>query len=300
MKQFSSMELFVAAVAEGSLVAAGRRLGLSSSMAGKHVKALEGELGVELLKRTTRRLELTDAGRIYFERCTVILASIDEANREASEAAASAVGRLRVSAPLTFGAMYMGEVVSTYLAARPRTSIDLVLGEEADQAGVRYADVAVQLGESASHEHLREVIATNEVIFCASSALLRRYGTPKSLVEISRMPRVRVKRSRTIGRSPVAEAEWESEWNETPGFRMTTNNEQMLLAAALAGAGVACGPLYLFGRDIARGRLVPLLCAERRPVVRIYASYAKAARESQLVKGFVNHLKERFLESPWQ
>jgi DNA-binding transcriptional LysR family regulator len=269
-------------------------------MAGKHVKALEGELGIELLKRTTRRLELTDAGRIYFERCKTILASIDDANREASEAAASAVGRLRVSAPLTFGAMYMGEVVSTYLAAQPRTSVDLVLGEDVDQAGVRPADVAVQIGESTSHEHVREVIATYEVIFCASSALLSRYGTPKSLIEISRMPKVRVKQPGTIGRIPLAEAEWESEWNETPGFRMTTNNEQMLLAATLAGAGVACGPLYLFGRDIARGRLVPLLCAERRPVVRIYASYTKAALETQLVKGFVNHLKRRFLESSWQ
>ena len=300
MKQFSRMELFVAAVVEGSLVAAGRRFGLSSSMAGKHVKALEGELGIELLKRTTRRLELTDAGRIYFERCKTILASIDDANREASEAAASAVGRLRVSAPLTFGAMYMGEVVSTYLAAQPRTSVDLVLGEDVDQAGVRPADVAVQIGESTSHEHVREVIATYEVIFCASSALLSRYGTPKSLTEISRMPKVRVKQPGTIGRIPLAEAEWESEWNGTPGFRMTTNNEQMLLAATLAGAGVACGPLYLFGRDIARGRLVPLLCAERRPVVRIYASYTKAALETQLVKGFVNHLKQRFLESSWQ
>lgn len=300
MKQFSRMELFVAAVVEGSLVAAGRRFGLSSSMAGKHVKALEGELGIELLKRTTRRLELTDAGRIYFERCKTILASIDDANREASEAAASAVGRLRVSAPLTFGAMYMGEVVSTYLAAQPRTSVDLVLGEDVDQAGVRPADVAVQIGESTSHEHVREVIATYEVIFCASSALLSRYGTPKSLIEISRMPKVRVKQPGTIGRIPLAEAEWESEWNGTPGFRMTTNNEQMLLAATLAGAGVACGPLYLFGRDIARGRLVPLLCAERRPVVRIYASYTKAALETQLVKGFVNHLKQRFLESSWQ
>ena len=300
MKQFSRMELFVAAVVEGSLVAAGRRFGLSSSMAGKHVKALEGELGIELLKRTTRRLELTDAGRIYFERCKTILASIDDANREASEAAASAVGRLRVSAPLTFGAMYMGEVVSTYLVAQPRTSVDLVLGEDVDQAGVRPADVAVQIGESTSHEHVREVIATYEVIFCASSALLSRYGTPKSLIEISRMPKVRVKQPGTIGRIPLAEAEWESEWNGTPGFRMTTNNEQMLLAATLAGAGVACGPLYLFGRDIARGRLVPLLCAERRPVVRIYASYTKAALETQLVKGFVNHLKQRFLESSWQ
>jgi DNA-binding transcriptional LysR family regulator len=86
MDRFTSLSVFVAAIEDGSLVAAGRRFGLSASMAGKHVSALEAQLGVRLLQRSTRHLNTTEAGQAYYLRCKQILDAFDEANHEASDA----------------------------------------------------------------------------------------------------------------------------------------------------------------------------------------------------------------------
>jgi DNA-binding transcriptional LysR family regulator len=86
------MSVFVVAAEAGSLIAAARRFGLSASMAGKHVAALEAELNVRLMQRTTRRLSLTDAGQAYYARCKRILEEFDDANREARNIASRRTG----------------------------------------------------------------------------------------------------------------------------------------------------------------------------------------------------------------
>ena len=118
MDRLTSLGVFVAAVEAGSFAAAARRFGLSPAMAGKHVSAIEAELNARLLQRTTRRLSLTDAGQTYYYRCKRILEAFDEANREASESQGMAHGVLRVAAPVTFGAMHLGDVVARYKRAR--------------------------------------------------------------------------------------------------------------------------------------------------------------------------------------
>jgi DNA-binding transcriptional LysR family regulator len=134
MDRFASIAVFVAAVDEGSLVAAGRRSGLSASMAGKYLSALEADLNVRLLQRSTRSLSLTDAGRTYYLRCKRILEELDDANSEASDAHSTARGTLRVAAPVTFGVMHMGDVVATYLANHPNVNIEVALDD-------RYVDL---------------------------------------------------------------------------------------------------------------------------------------------------------------
>src|SRR5271163_2655261 len=110
MDRLTSMALFVAAVEEGSLSGAARRFGLSASMAGKHVSALEADLNIRLMQRSTRQLSLTEVGRAYYARCKRILEEVEDANREAGDAQQTVRGVLRVAAPVTFGAMHLGEV----------------------------------------------------------------------------------------------------------------------------------------------------------------------------------------------
>jgi DNA-binding transcriptional LysR family regulator len=112
MDRLTSLAVFVSAVEEGSFAAAARRFGLSPAMAGKHVSEIEARLNARLLQRTTRRLSLTDTGQAYYERCKQILEIYDEANREASDSHRTARGVLRVAAPVTFGAMHLGQVVA--------------------------------------------------------------------------------------------------------------------------------------------------------------------------------------------
>jgi DNA-binding transcriptional LysR family regulator len=112
MDRFTRIAVFVAAMDEGSLVAAGKKFGLSASMAGKYVSALEAELKVRLMHRSTRSLSLTEAGQAYYLRCRRILEEFGEANEEASDAGSTTRGLLRVAAPVTFGELHVGEVLS--------------------------------------------------------------------------------------------------------------------------------------------------------------------------------------------
>src|SRR5471032_516240 len=114
MDRFTSIAVFVAAIDEGSLVAAGRRFGLSASMAGKYLSGLEAQLNVRLIQRSTRKLSATEAGRAYYLRCKRILEEFDEANREAGDASATPRGLLRIAAPVSFGALHLGELVALH------------------------------------------------------------------------------------------------------------------------------------------------------------------------------------------
>jgi DNA-binding transcriptional LysR family regulator len=129
MDRLVSMAVFVAAVDEGSLVSAARRFGLSPSMAGKHVSAIEEQLNARLLQRTTRALKLTDVGQAYYTRCKRILEEYEDANREAADAQQTVRGILRVAAPTTFGAMHLGSVIASYLAAHPAVTVETALSD---------------------------------------------------------------------------------------------------------------------------------------------------------------------------
>lgn len=112
MDCFISISVFVTAVEEGSIAAAARRCDLSPVMAGRYLSALEASLSAQLIQRTTRRLSLTAAGQAYFARCKRILEDLGEADQEATEMQASPRGALRITAPVTFGSMYLGPVVA--------------------------------------------------------------------------------------------------------------------------------------------------------------------------------------------
>ena len=129
MDRLTSMAVFVAAAEEGSLSRAAPRFGLSASMAGKHVPAIEADLNIRLMQRSTRQLSLTDAGRAYYARCKRILEEVEDANREASDAQQIVRGVLRIAVPLTFGAMHLGGVLARYLDQHPAVAAEVMLSD---------------------------------------------------------------------------------------------------------------------------------------------------------------------------
>jgi DNA-binding transcriptional LysR family regulator len=138
--------VFVAAIEEGSLVSAARRFGLSASMAGKHVSAIEERLKVRLLQRSTRMLKLTDVGHAYYARCKHILEEYEDANREAVESQEIVRGVLRIAAPATFGAMHLGGVVASYLSEYPDVSVETTLSDHYVDLLADGIDVAIRIG----------------------------------------------------------------------------------------------------------------------------------------------------------
>ncbi|WP_042304099.1 LysR family transcriptional regulator [Paraburkholderia kururiensis] len=299
MDRLTSLGVFVAAVEEGSFAAAARRFGLSAAMAGKHVSAIEAELNARLLQRTTRRLSLTDAGQIYYERSKQILEAFDDANREAGDSQGTARGVLRVAAPVTFGAMHLGEVVARYLDDHPHVNVEVVLADryvDLLDAGV---DVAIRIGRLQDPGLVMRRIAPCRMVVCASAAYLERHGTPRKPEDLQRAQRLVFSEAVSAGDWTLLDAKNNAHVIDGP-CRMAANNTQMLLAAALAGAGIAYGPTFVFGEHLRRGELVALLPAYRAADLAIQAVYPSAQRIPLKVRRFVDYLVETFGdEPPW-
>ncbi|WP_343741511.1 LysR family transcriptional regulator [Herbaspirillum huttiense] len=300
MDKLMSLNVFVAAVEEGSFAGAARRFALSPAMAGKHVSQIEAELGARLFQRTTRRLSLTDVGRTYFERCRQILAAFDEANREATAVQCSARGLLRVAVPVTFGAMHLGPVVARYLADHPEVNVEVVLGDryvDLIDAGV---DVAIRIGKLDDPALVTRRLAPCSMIACASPGLIAQHGLPATPEALSRLPRLAFSDAVSAGDWTFIDAAGQAHRLDGP-CRVTANNMQMLLACVLAGAGVAYGPAFVFGEHIRQGRLIALLPDYRATALAIQAVYPSARGIPLKVRRFVDYLAEDFGDHPpWE
>jgi DNA-binding transcriptional LysR family regulator len=297
MDRITSMAVFVAAAEAGSLIAAARRFGLSASMAGKHVAALEVELNVRLMQRTTRRLSLTDVGQAYYARCKRILEEVDDANREASDAQQTVRGVLRVAAPVTFGAMHLGTVVAHYLAQHPEASVEINLSDRYVDLLAEGIDVAIRIGRLQDSDLVAKRLAPCRMIFCASPDFLARHGVPKSAEDLRQAPRLAFSAAVSPGDWTLTDPAGHSHVIDGP-VRMSTDNMQMLLAAALAGAGVTYGPSFVFGSQVASGELVVLLPDHRTFDLAIHAVYPTARHVSLKLRRFIDHLAATFGGTP--
>jgi DNA-binding transcriptional LysR family regulator len=299
MDRLTSMAVFVAAAEEGSLSKAARRFGLSVSMAGKHVTAIEAELGIRLMQRTTRQLSLTDAGRAYSSRCKRILEEVEDANREAGDAQRAVRGVLRIAVPLTFGAMYLGDVIARFLDAYPEVAVETMLSDRYVDLLNDGIDVAIRIGKLLLSELVAKRLAPCRMVFCASPKFLDRFGIPRTADELRRAPRLAFSEAVSAGDWTLTDPKGQTHLIDGPA-RLAANDMQMLLAAALSGSGVAYGPTFVFGESIAAGDLVTLLPEHKTSDFAIHALYPSARNISLKTRRFIDHLVQSFGgEPPW-
>lgn len=297
MDRLTSMAVFVAAADEGSLSGAARRFGLSVSMAGKHVAAIEAELNIRLMHRTTRKLRLTDVGRAYYARCKRILEDYEDANREAADAQQSIRGLLRVAAPVTFGAMHLGDVASRFLVQHPDVTLEIALDDRYVDLLAEGIDVAIRIGQLSDSDLVARRLAECRMVLCASPEFIERHGLISSIEDLRRAPRLTFSDAVSAGDWTVTDPDGQAHVIDGPVV-MAANNTQMLLAAAIAGAGISYGPSFVFGQSITAGDLVPLTPQYTAADLAIQAVYPSRRHLSLKVRRFLDHLVESFGGTP--
>ncbi|QWA10906.1 LysR family transcriptional regulator [Sodalis ligni] len=300
MDRLTSIEVFIAAVDEGSLVAAGRRFGLSASMAGKYLTGLETELNVCLIKRSTRRLSLTDAGKRYYDRCKRILDEFDDANREASDASLSLHGVLRIAAPVTFGTLHMGNVIGRFLQDHPQINVSMRLDDRYLDLHDDNIDVAIRIGRLADSSLIARRLAPCRMVLCAAPAYLKRAGTPRLPEDLHHSPRLAFSEEVSMGAWTLYDENQQPHPIDGP-IRMQANNVQMLLDAALAGIGITYGPSFVFGKYLAGGELINLLPAYRTKDLTVQAVYPAMRYTPSRIRQFIDYLVADFGDiPPWE
>lgn len=297
MDRLTSISLFVSAVEEGSLAASARRFGLSPAMAGKYVSALEASLNVRLLQRTTRRLNVTEAGQAYYRRCKRILEEFEEANREASDAQDSPRGLLRIAAPVSFSALHLGRVVGKFLDAHPHVRIDVMTSDHFIDVVGEGIDLAIRIGRLPDSDLVARRLAPCRMVACASPDYLARHGTPKTPDELRTRSRLAFKGAVSAGDWTFTDSAGRAHAVDGP-VRLHANNMQLLLNAALAGAGIAYGPTFVLGQSIRRGELVPVLPGYRTAELAIHAVYPTARHIPLKARRFADFLAAEFASTP--
>jgi DNA-binding transcriptional LysR family regulator len=291
----TNMRTYATVVDSGSFTTAAERLGISKSLASKYVGQLEERLGVRLLHRTTRKLNVTESGRAYYQRCTQLLEDFDELEAAITHQQKAPSGQLLVSAPTSFGEMYLGEAVSHYLEAQPEVSVELVLADRYVNLVEEGFDLAVRIGELADSSLIARRLAPMHITAVASPQYLARAGVPQH-------PRELTKHACILDTNIGSVEHWNFQqagqrFRVKVGGRFRVNNAQAAHNMALDGHGICLCPSFVTADALRDGRLRVLLANYALEAQAIYAVYPHNRHLAAKTRSFVDFLVGHFQRS---
>ena len=285
------MEAFVRVVDAGSFSDAARHWGRSKAVVSKYVNALEAHLGVQLLRRTTRSLSLTEAGRAYRERCTDVLGEIQSLEASVRESAAAPRGPLRVTAPPGLASHYLDVMTKDFLARFPEVSLDLDLTHRIVDLVEDNIDVAIRVTDPRDSSLVARRIAPVPILAVAAPAYLRRRGLPKQPPDLS-------EHDCLVDTNFVDQQRWRfRKGNKTETVTVhgpvRVNNPDAIVGLAVAGLGIALVPDFAVREALQRGSLREVLPGTVALRWSILAVYPRRRYLPLRVRAYVDHLVER-------
>jgi len=297
MLKLDGMAAFVAVAEEGSISAAARRLRQPKSVVSERLAGLEKSLGAVLLRRTTRKLSLTEDGAAFLERASRIIREVEDATAEIAERRGTLQGPLRISAPVTFGHMHLGPALYPFLAAHPGIALTLDLDDRRVSAAAEGFDAILRHGPIDDNRLVVWKLAPSRRLLVAAPDYLEHFGRPKSLDELNA--------HRGIFYTNRGVADWRliDERGEAVVVRGTVafraNNGTMVLDAAIAGLGIALMPTFIAGAAIKDGRLRVIDLGARPELEWIYLAHPEGRQPSAKLRALADHLKQAFGDPPY-
>jgi DNA-binding transcriptional LysR family regulator len=292
MDKFAAMRLFINIADGGSLSAAGRQLGLSLTSVSRQLMALEEDLGITLIERTTRHLFLTESGRLYYERARQILEEVAEMERGLTMRAGLASGRLHVSVPSLLGRLRLAPLLPRFLEQQPQVAVDLLLVDRSVRLAEEGIDAALRVGPLEDSALIVRKLDDIQMVVCAAPDYLRRCGepaTPDDLVEQDCL---------AFGDVPGL-AEWSFQYGASRRSlriptRLCANDYDTLASMAVAGVGLVRAPSWLVADDLAADRLRVVLESYQRPPTPLCILALRTRLLLPKVRAFVDYLYENW------
>ncbi len=292
MDKLEAMNAFAKVVALGSYAEAARALGLTRSAVSKAVMELEHHLGARLLDRTTRRVGPTEAGLAYYERCLDVLSRIEETEMQISRLHHEPKGLLRINAPMSFGALYLGSAIADFMVAYPDLRIELTLTDRFIDPIEEGVDVTIRIAALNDSSLIARKLAAARIVIAASPEYLKQHGTPATPADLLHHRCLVYGHTSTLAKWQVQSG---GEIVTTPVHSsVCSNNGDVLRAAALAGHGLINLPTFLIGPDLAEGRLRLVMAEYAPPPLGIYALYAPNRYLAVKTRVFIDFLAQRF------
>ncbi len=299
MDTLDGMKTFVAAVEAGSFTEAADRLSISKKLVSKYVGQLEEQLEVRLMHRTTRRLSLTSEGRRFYESVTRILDEIDDLKSGLRNDAVALSGLLRISAPSTFGEMYVQPLLCAFNRLHPSVTFDLRLTDRYVDLTEAGFDLAIRIGDLENSSLIARKLAQTELWAVASPPYLKRRGTPEKPADLLDHDCIHDTNMRSGNRWVFSQGDQLQTVNVTGNFKV--NSARFTRDLALGGEGIALCPDYVVARNVTEGGLVRILCGAKCMRKDIHAVFQNAKYMPVRVRAFIEFLSTELPTiSDWQ
>ena len=297
MDRIDAMRTFVAVVNEGSFSKAATTTQLSPQLVSKYIAKLEEQLHTRLLNRTTRKVSVTEAGSQYFIHAQQILLSIDEMEAQLGGLQQLPKGILRISAPVSFALKHMAKLVTDFQARYPSVTVDLQLSDRKVDIVEEGFDVALRIGQLESSSLIAKKIAPIRVVLCASPDYLNIHGTPKRLEDLEAHRYLHYSYMNIDTKGQVFKYLKAKQLKESSVFR--SNNGDVLVEAAIEGAGLVLQPTFIASKALNAGKLVIVLPEYEPTPIGLYAIYAHRKLLPHKIRCFIDFMTDYYGTPPY-
>jgi DNA-binding transcriptional LysR family regulator len=287
----NDLRTFVVVAELESFSKAAAELGIAKSTASERVRALEGELGAPLLHRSTRRVGLTEAGESLLDKGRAIVALAADAEAELTTATRRAVGRLRMSAPTSFGLRFLTGVVAELARAHPQLSIDFQLEDRAVDLVAERFDLALRIGRLPDSSLIAQKVGVSRRLVVASPDYLVRRGTPREPSELRDHDCILYTHQSRLDTWIFDRPDGTEERVRVSG-RLQSNHGDAIAELAARGSGIAWLPEFIVQPLMTEGALVGLLserCIAEMPIHVVFAGRKHRTLKEELVVEALRH-----------
>jgi len=298
--RLNGMRVFAQVVEAKTFSAAADKLGMSKSLASRHVSALERSLSVKLLNRSTRKLSLTEAGALFYEHCARIVQEAELAEQRLTRTQSEPAGLVRVTAVPAFALRHVLPALAEFYQKYPKIRVSLSCSNRALDLGDEGFDLGIRVSFAPAPNLVARKLAVNRSVLCASPAYLERHGIPRRIEDLRKhecvlFPPLAPKGVWTFRRD-------KRKYSVHVAGLFETDEVDAVRAAVAAGLGIGILPVYMVGDALRQRQLVPLL---RRfqvvPESAIYLVYLPNRTLSSRVRALIDFLAERFGPNPsWE
>ena len=297
MGQLEDMAMFVRIVEAGSITKAAEQLNIEKSAVSRRLKELETRLGSQLISRTTRQSNLTQAGDQYYQKVNHILSEVDALNEETSGTPTRIEGTLKMTAPLSFGLMHLNNVIDEYANQHPELNFQLDFSDRHTDLIEEGFELAIRIRELQDSSYQAKRIAQISYALCASPEYLERMGTPKTIEDLEEHEFLQYGMSKS---STIELIDEQGKKHQVAvNGKIKANNGDFLREMAVKGHGIAFLPTFITYKALTSGELVPILQQYQLPTLNAYAVYPKNRFLSQRCRYLIDFIAERFGDNPY-
>ena len=282
---------FVYVAEHESFTRAAKELGISTAQVSRQISALEKRLNIKLLYRTTRKVSLTEEGRVFYQHCRGVLDGLDAAEQAVSNLQSKPQGRIKLTAPVTYGEQQLLPLVNDFMVQYSDIEVTAFLSNQKIDLIDGGYDLAIRIGKLSDSTMMAKKLSRRTNFVCAAPAYLEKYGIPHALSELSQHNCLLGTRDywHFIENGKNADKEKNLRVSGTVQY----NSGHSLVDAALKGLGIVQLPDYYVQQYLASGELVSLLDNYREPEESIWAIYPHNRHLSPKIRLLVEYLAER-------